>query len=278
MVMRSSSQVARMDYQGKWALVTGASAGIGAEFARSLARKGANVALTARRLDRLTALAAEIERDFKVKTFAVAADLGDPLAPKAVVDALAAKAIAPDILINNAGYGLPGSFLDSPWTAHRAFMECLVTSHVELAHRLLPAMRARKWGRIINVSSLSGVIPGSAGHTLYGAAKAFMVSFSQSLAAENEAFGVKVCALCPGFTYSEFHDANGTRDLTDKLPKYTFMEAAPVVEGAIAAVERSHVVYVPGAWNKFVAGFVKALPRPWAAELIRKNSSRIRRG
>jgi len=264
-----------MAYRGKWALVTGASAGIGAAFARALARRGADVALTARRADRLEALGAELERDFGVKTAVISADLADPAAPGAIVAALEGRAI--DILINNAGYGLPGFLLESPWEEHRKFIACLASSHVELAFRILPGMQRRKWGRIVNVASLAGLLPGMAGHTLYGAAKSFMVSFSQSLAAENERFGVKVSALCPGFTWSEFHDANGTRALADKLPKYVFMEAAPVVEGALAAVERGCVVYVPGAWNKFVAGLIQVLPRPLAAELVKGQSARIRK-
>ncbi|MEL7240582.1 MAG: SDR family NAD(P)-dependent oxidoreductase, partial [Planctomycetota bacterium] len=120
-------------------------------------------------------------------------------------------------------------------------------------------------------------VPGSAGHTLYGATKAFLVSFAQSLAAENRETGVHSTALCPGFTYSEFHDVNDTRPLVSKLPKYMFMEAEPVVTGALSAVERGHVVYVPGAWNKFLVGFAKALPRPWAAAMMAGQSKNFRR-
>ncbi|NWG71620.1 MAG: SDR family oxidoreductase [Parvularculaceae bacterium] len=266
-----------MDYRGKWALVTGASAGIGAAFARSLAEKGANVALTARREDRLAALGGELERDFRVSTRVVVADLADPGAPERIAADLRAHGAGADILVNNAGYGLPGLLLESPWEEHRRFMNCLVASHVELAWRLLPDMQRRNWGRIINVASVAGLVPGMAAHTLYGAAKAFMISFSQSLAAESARFGVKVSALCPGFTYTEFHDVNGTRALADRLPKHVFMAAGPVVEGALAAVERGQVVYVPGLWNKFVVGLLGALPRPLAARLVQAQSTRIRR-
>ncbi|MEQ1929727.1 MAG: SDR family oxidoreductase [Parvularculaceae bacterium] len=266
-----------MNYKGKWALVTGASAGIGAAFARALAAKGANVALTARRPDRLADLASEIEREFGVKTLVVPADLADPAGPSRIADALKAKTVEIDILINNAGYGLPGTFVENQWKDHRAFIDCLVASHVELAHRFLPAMQKKRWGRIVNVASVAGLVPGSAGHTLYGAAKAFIVSFSQSLAAENENNGVHVSALCPGFTYSEFHDANGTRALVSQMPKFMFMNAEPVVESGLAAVERAHVVFVPGAWNKLVAGLMKALPRPWGAALVKSQSKNFRR-
>lgn len=267
-----------MIYHGKWALVTGASAGIGAAFARSLAAKGANLVLTARRGDRLTALAAEIEARHKVKTLIVAADLARPDAPEEIMAAIAKAGASVDILVNNAGYGLPGTFVANAWPAHRDFIEVMVTSCAHLARLVLPGMRERNWGRIIQVSSVAGLVPGSAGHTLYGAVKAFLVSFSQSLAAECEGSGVKISALCPGFTMSEFHDVTGTRGLVSQLPKYMFMEAEPVVEGAIAAVERDETVYVPGAWNKFVVGLIKVLPRSAGAALVKRQSARFRHG
>jgi hypothetical protein len=266
-----------MIYKGKWALVTGASAGIGAQFARSLAAKGANVVLTARRTDKLAALADELRKAYGVETRVIAADLADPKAPQAIFDALGKDGVGVDILINNAGYGLPGTYLASDWSTHRDFIEVMVTSYAHLVRLALPGMRKRGFGRIIQVASVAGLVPGSAGHTMYGASKAFLVSFSQSLANECVGVDIKVSALCPGFTYSEFHDANGTRGLVSQLPKYMFMDAEPVVEGAIAAVERRHVVYVPGAWNKFVVGLMKALPRPWGAAMVARQSARFRR-
>lgn len=266
-----------MIYRGKWALVTGASAGIGAAFARALAAKGANVVLVARRRDRLEALAAELSRDHAVETRIFAADLAKPGAPDDIDRALRAEGIGVDILINNAGFGLAGYYLDSDWTAHRDFIELMVTSYAHFVRLFLPGMTERGYGRIVQVASLAGLVPGSAGHTLYGPVKAFLVSFSQSLAAECEGTGVNASALCPGFTYSEFHDVNGVRGIVSKLPKYMFMEAEPVVEGALRAVESGHVVYVPGLWNKWVAWLMKALPRAWAAEAVKKQSARFRR-
>lgn len=266
-----------MDYKGRTALITGASAGIGAAFARALAAKGANLVLIARRADRLEALAKEISGAYGVEARAIAADLADPEAPARIAARLAGDGVAVDILVNNAGFGLPGTYTDEPWKAHRDFLELMVTSYAHLVRLFLPGMQARGYGRIIQVASLAGLVPGSAGHTMYGASKAFLVSFSQSLAAENETTGVNISALCPGFTFSEFHDVNGTRSLVSKMPSYMFMKAEPVVDGALAAVEKRHVVYVPGAWNKFVAWLMKALPRPWAAAMVRKQSRNFRR-
>ncbi|MBI1391349.1 MAG: SDR family NAD(P)-dependent oxidoreductase [Alphaproteobacteria bacterium] len=265
------------DYKGRWALVTGASAGIGATFARELAARGANVILTARREDRLLALADELTSSRGVKAVTIAADLADPAAPEKILAEAAAKAGPIDILVNNAGYGLPGFFAESDWPDHRAFLEVMVTSCVRLTHAVLPGMTSRGFGRIIQVSSVAGLVPGSAGHTLYGPAKAFLVSFAQSIAAETDGAGVTSTALCPGFTYSEFHDANGTRKLVSLLPNYMFMRAEPVVQGTLDAVDEGHVVYVPGAWNKFLVGLVKLLPRPMAARMMKKQSAKFRR-
>ena len=266
-----------MKYKNKWALITGASAGIGATFARAYAAKGANLILVARREDRLRDLASELEAKHQIKTKIIAADLADPTAPQAIFDVLARENIPVDILINNAGYGLPGYYTDNDWAAHRAFLELMVTSYAHMTRLFLPGMLARDFGQIIQVASLAGLVPGSAGHTLYGPAKGFLVSFAQSLAAECDGTGVNSSALCPGFTYSEFHDVNATRGLVSQLPKYMFMKPEPVVEGAINAVERGRAVYVPGAWNSFVAWLNKALPRPMAEAFVKNQSKRFRK-
>lgn len=265
-----------MNYRGKTALVTGASAGIGAAFAEALAARGARLVLTARRADRLHAIAAELQARFGVSARAVPADLARADAPDLLLAELARQGIEIDILVNNAGYGLPGRFLGAEWPAHRDFLEVMVSSYVHLARLVLPGMAARDWGRVVQVASVAGLVPGSAGHTLYGASKAFLVSFTQSLAAEFEGTGVKASALCPGFTYSEFHDVNGTRGLVARLPRFMFMEAAPVAERALAAVERGAVVCVPGAWNQFVVGMMKVLPRTWASAAVKRQSARFR--
>ena len=196
----------------RWALVTGASAGIGAEFARQLAERGASLVITARRLDRLEALAAELREKYGVRVECIAADLAQTNAVDEICAEIDRRGIRVDILINNAGYGVAGSFLTPSWQTHADPSSVLMTAPCELAYKLLPGMRERGYGRIANIASLAGHMPGSAGHTLYAASKAFLIKFSQSLALENIAKGVKVCAICPGFTYSEFHDVVGTRE------------------------------------------------------------------
>ena len=242
------------------ALVTGASAGIGAEFARQLAASGQALVLTARRADRLAALAEELKAAHGVQVDCIAADLADPHTPAALCDELARRGLAIDVLINNAGYGVPGSLLSQPWQMHADFIQVLMTAPVELAWRLLPGMRERGYGRIVNVASLAGHVPAPAGHTLYAASKAYLIKFSQALALENRARGVHVCALCPGFTYSEFHDVTGSRALVSQMPKWLWMQADRVVREGLAAVERGDAVYIPGRVNRTIKGLIKLLP------------------
>ncbi|MBB4658068.1 SDR family NAD(P)-dependent oxidoreductase [Parvularcula dongshanensis] len=260
-------------YEGRTALVTGASSGLGAAYARGLAARGADLVLVARRQERLDALA-EALRARGGKAEVVTADLAQPDAAKGVMATLDAP---PDILVNNAGFGLPGAYAATPWEAQRDFIQLMVTAYAQLAHIANASMHERGWGRIVNVASVAGLVPGSAGHTLYGASKAFLVGFSQSLAAEGAAAGVRAQACCPGFTHTEFHDANGTRERMNALPGWMWMEAADVVEGSLDALEDGPVVYVPGGVNKALARFSRLIPRAAAERLMNRQSATFRR-
>jgi short-subunit dehydrogenase len=148
------------------ALVTGASAGIGAALARIYASHGYDVALTARRLDRLEALAAEIRLRFGVEAYPIAADLSDPAGVDTVLAGVEAQGRVVDALVNNAGYGLPGAYAQTSWADQSAFLQVMLTSVCGLTHKVLPGMVERGFGRIVNVASLAGLAPGAAGHTL----------------------------------------------------------------------------------------------------------------
>jgi hypothetical protein len=260
------------------ALVTGASAGIGAAFARILASHGYDVALTARRADRLERLAEEISLRYGVEALSVSADLAEPEAPGQILDFLTAHGRTVDTLINNAGYGLPGAYADTRWDDQRAVIQVMMTAPAELAHRVLPGMVHRRFGRIVNVASLAGLVPGSAGHTLYGAVKAFMVRFSQSLHVEVATQGVHVSALCPGFTFSEFHDVNGVRaQITQSTPPWLWLGADEVAAAGYEAVEANRAICVPGAPNKAIAAVSKLIPDDWAMALMASQSSRFRK-
>ena len=252
--------------QAGHALVTGASSGIGAAIAREYARRGVPLVLTGRRAERLDALATTLRAQVPVEV--IAADLADPSAPRRLFEETNARGLAVSHLVNNAGYGLPVRYLSSDWRAHADFLQVMVTGVAELTHRFLPAMERAGHGRILNVASLAGLVPASAGHTLYGAAKAFVIRFSESLAQEVAPRGVHVTALCPGFTYTEFHDVNGMRERVSALPRWLWLDADAVARRGVAAVERGDARVVTGAANTLIAGISKYLPEAAARALV----------
>jgi short-subunit dehydrogenase len=259
-------------------LVTGASAGIGAAFARVYAGAGYDVALTARRGERLEALADEIRLRYGVETLTIAADLADPGAADHLIEQIAAHGRMVDALVNNAGYGLPNAYAATTWDDQRAFLQVLVVAVCELTHKLLPGMIERKFGRIVNVASLAGLTPGTAGQTLYAASKAFLIRFSQSLHLETRDQGVHVSALCPGFTYSEFHDVTETREqVTRNIPAWLWLGADEVAAAGYEAAEANRPICVPGAPNKALAALSKLVPDDWALALMAHEQGRFRK-
>jgi short-subunit dehydrogenase len=256
-------RVAMPSARGRWALVTGASAGIGEAFARILASEGANLVLVARREDRLNALAAELRSLHDIDTRVLVSDLSKEGAVAPILDALGRDRLSIDILISNAGRRDAGRFEDRAWAEHRAFLALMIGAGAELTHALLPAMRERRYGRIIHVSSLAAMLPGSAERTLYAAAKVFLVNFTESLAAENRALGVHATALCPGFTYSEFHPAD-----VRGLRRLQFMRPEAVARAGLAACESGATAVAPGLYNKAVWRVADLLPRSAAARLV----------
>lgn len=252
----------------KWALVTGASAGIGAEFCRQLAAAGYNLVLVARREQKLNELAAGLQTRHGIRCLVIGADLARRNAGRDIAGRLGQEGIFVEFLVNNAGYGLPGSFHVPRWQEHQDFIQVMMTAVCELTWHLLPAMRERGRGSIVNVASVAGLVSASAGHTLYGPSKSFLIRFSESLAMENKASGVKVCALCPGFTYSDFHDVNGTREMVNQLPSYLWLDADFVVRETIEAMsaEKVKTVLIPGR-NYRVLVFINHY-LPWLAKLF----------
>jgi short-subunit dehydrogenase len=264
--------------QGRTALITGASAGIGMALARVFAAHGFDCVLTARRTERLEALAKELHHTHGVATHVITADLAKPQSCGEIVMELNRRAIAVDALVNNAGYGVTGLYRNTAWELQRDFLQVLVTAPSELTHRLLPAMHARGYGRIMNVASVAGLVPGSASHTLYGAAKAMLISFTQALHSEQEGTGVYVSALCPGFTYSEFHDVNGTRAGMRRMPKFMWLAADRVAEDGYRALMRNETICIPGAQYKAISTLVRLLPMSLAYRIGHRRSRRMHRG
>ena len=258
-------------------LVTGASAGIGAAFARVYAGAGYDVALTARRGERLEALADEIRLRYGVEVLTIAADLAEAGAVDHILERIEANGRLVDALVNNAGYAVPGAYSASAWDDQRAFLQVLLLVVCELTHKVLPGMIERRFGRIVNVASLAGLAPGAPGQTLYSATKAFLVRFSQSLHLETREQGVHVSALCPGFTYSEFHDVADMREQVSRnVPAWLWLGADEVAAAGYEAAEANRPVCVPGAPNKALAAAAKLIPEEWSLALMGREAGRFR--
>ena len=259
-------------------LITGASAGIGAALATEYARHGWNLALAARREAPMIALATKLKEDYGTESLILPTDLSDPEQNARLIKRITAKGKVIDGLVNNAGFGLPGRYSDNAWSEHAGSLSLMLSGPCELTHLVIPGMQERGFGHIINVASLAGHLPGSKGHTTYAAIKSFLIKFSQSLNLELADKGIKVSALCPGFTYSEFHDVNGTRAQVSKMSDLMWMDADTVAEGAYTAVEDGKAVYIPGALNKTLSIVAKLLPQSFALHLMRKQSEKFRKG
>ena len=262
-------------------LITGASSGIGAALARrlapTLAGSDAPLVLTARRQERLEALAAELAHRHAIRVETIPADLAQAGGAKVLLQVLQQRQLAVHTLINNAGFGLRGTFEAVAWPQAEAMLQLMVGSCAELCHALLPAMQRAGSGRIVNVASLAGLVPGLPGSTLYGACKAFLIHFSQSLALENRDRGVRVMALCPGYVHSEFHAVLGVEErMRQRLPGLLWMNAEELADLTIAALEGSRTVVVPGAVNRLIAGLAGSLPEPATNALSTAFSRRYR--
>lgn len=264
--------LARVEPEGarRIALITGASSGIGEAFAHIFAAEGFNLVLTARREDRLQTVQTQVQEKYGVRADVIVDDLADREAPARICSGIEARGLKIDALVNNAGYGVPGSYLSNSWHTHEAFLQVMVIAVGELTYRLLPGMVERHYGRIVNVASLAGLVPSPAGHTLYAAAKAFVIKFSESLAHEVQRDGVLVTALCPGFTFSEFHDVTGTRTQMQQLPPWMWMSAANVARRGYDAVMSGEPIVIPGRVNTAIATLVRILPQSVVASVGRR--------
>ena len=251
----------------RYALITGASAGIGKEFAYQLAKKGWSLLLVARREDKLKEITEKLAKEFSIDALYLVADLGDTNQPLKIKNHCQEKGFNIAMLVNNAGYGVAGDFEKNSWQVHRDSLQVMLNSVVEMCHLFYPIMQKSSYGRIINVASLAGFAPPTAGHTLYGATKSFLIRFSHSLHLEGKEHGVHVTALCPGFTYTEFHDVNGTRSMVSKLPKFMWMSSLDVVKQGIDAVEKNKAIKINGKINRIIAAMSNALP-DWLTRLL----------
>jgi short-subunit dehydrogenase len=271
-----SSTASGADTPRRLALITGASSGIGEAFARAYAAKGLDVALVARRADRLSALADELSAAHGIEAIVIPADLSGYEAQVPVIAALRGRAV--DVLVNNAGFGIPQSFTGVAWETQRDFLMTLVVAPCALAYAVIPGMVARGRGAIINVSSMAAFSPGVAGNTLYPGAKGLALRFSQALDAEYRAKGLKVTALCPGFVATEFAETAGIQDIIDKAPRLFWQSAATVAQAGIRGNEAGKVIVVSGWHNRLAALLLRYLPEPLVRAIIMAGSAKYHLG
>ena len=235
------------------ALITGATSGIGLAFARTLARRGHDIVLVARDRDRLDLVATEL-RGHRVEVEVIAADLADRSQLAVVEERLRARPV--EILVNNAGFGVPQRFSTGDLEAEQQMLDVLVTAVMRLTHAALPGMVARGSGAVLNVSSVAGWITGGT----YSASKAWVTVFSESLSIELAGTGVHVTAVCPGFTHTEFHQRASME--MDALPEWMWLDTQEVVDRALADVRKGRPVSVAGAQYKALSLAAQYLPRP----------------
>jgi len=259
-------------------LITGASAGIGAAMARVYAAHGWDLALTGRRAEKLHQLEEEIRLRYGVETLVLPGDLAEPSTPEKLLTEIEGHGRVVDALVNNAGYSKTSGFATNSWADHRAFLQVMLLAPTELAHRVMGGMIDRRFGRIVNVCSVAGLLPASAGDSLYGPVKSYLIKASQSLHLEVRDHDVHVTALCPGYTYSEFHDVNGSRErMSQAIPEWLWMGADEVAEAGYEAAEANRPVCVPGAPYKTAAALLKILPDDWTLALTARHAGRLGR-
>ncbi len=247
------------NYVPKNVLITGASSGIGKALAKTFAKNGFDVVLVARRDDKLKTLAADIKKNYGQMAYPLAEDLADPMAPQRLFNWCQERRIEVDALVNNAGYALSTGYLETDWEAHRDFIQVHNLSSAHLCHLFADGMKTRGYGRIINLASIAAWLPELPGN-LYNAAKSFTVHFSQALDLELYEYGIHCTALCPGFTFSEFHDVMGTRGAVSKLPRFLWMTAEEVAEEGYSAVMDHKTVHVTGLINQGMSQLMSAMP------------------
>ena len=247
-----------------WALVTGATAGIGESFTRLLADNNYNIVLVARDLPRLEERARALEAQYKISTHLIQADLATDAGCAVVEQYITSNQV--DVLINNAGFGLNKAFTMSELVAEQQMMDVLVRTPMRLMHSALPGMKERNKGIVINVSSVAGYIAGGS----YSAAKSYLTVISESLNTELAATNVKVSALCPGFTRTEFHQR--ARMSMKGLPNFMWINSDDLVAQSWSDALKGKAVSIPGWQYQLLVFIIQSVPR----SIVRKIGMNLR--
>jgi short-subunit dehydrogenase len=259
---------------GHAAVVTGASSGIGKAIACELHKRGHQVVLVARSADKLSELATDLGERAHVLT----ADLADRTARATLLDGVAALGLVPDVLINNAGFSTLGAVAQADAEAELRMVEVDVAAVVDLTTRFLPGMVERGAGALLNVASTAAFqpLPGQAG---YAAGKAFVLSYTQSLAGELRGTGVSATALCPGPVDTGFGEAAGfTKEEADNaLPSFMWVSVTEVAKAAVDGLAAGRLVVIPGAANRVAAAFAQVTPRSLLVPILARNHPGLKR-
>ncbi len=253
------------------ALVTGSSGGIGLAIAEELARKRTDLVLTARSGQKLANICAGFASEHAIRAVPLALDLTQPGSAAALVEQMEVRGLAPDILVNNAGFGTYGEFVKQSVESQVEMIQLNITAVVELTHRLLPGMIARRSGRILNVASTAAFQPGPL-MSVYYASKAFVLHFSEAIANELEGTGVTVTALCPGPTTTGFQERAAMTE--SRLLKAPMMDAESVARAGLDAMFAGRSLVIPGVLNCLVAFSTRFAPRELATRIARQVQER----
>lgn len=248
-------------------LITGASTGIGFEFVPLFARQGYNVVLVSRQKPVLEGIAAATRHVFRVKAEVIACDLSEPGAARAIFSELEQRRIEIDVLVNNAGFGAHGEFVDTDLHTEERMVQVNIMALTGLTKLLLPGMKARRCGRILNVGSTASFAPIPL-HSVYAATKAYVLSFSEALAEELQGTGVSVTALCPGPTETQF--AKAARMTDARIYQAHTMPAAKVAQTGFEALMRGDRIAIPGAANNILISLIRLVPRSIVAKVARQ--------
>ncbi len=239
------------------ALITGASAGLGSEFARQLAARNINLVLVARREEPMQALGRQLTEAHGVAVEVLQADLSDAAAPAALFEETRARGLAIDYLVNNAGSEGPDLMRHRDWQACREYLELMMVSVTAMCHYFIPPMQERGFGRVVNVASVAGLVAVTGDYT-YGPTKSYVVALSRGLSSALRDDGVFVSALCPGFTHTEFHASEKLTRMKKATPGFIWYDADVVVREGLTALEEGRDVYISGRLYRFLIPLLRS--------------------
>ena len=255
------------DFEEKNALITGASSGIGKDMAYVMAEKGINLVLLARRENILNEIKHDLEKKFQIKVLIITSDLSQITEYQRIHDECLNNDFSPDFLVNNAGYGTLNSFHKTSYEDHIKFINVLSTSVIALTQLFLQNMLDKGFGRIINIAYLAGFAPASNSGGMYTAVKSMIIKHSEGIHKEYRDKNIFCCAVCPGFTHTEFHDQMG--DFKSSIPSFMWMDSKTVAEQAFNETMKGKDLFINGGINKFLA-FLMWLTPKWLTNLYYK--------